>query len=167
MDKLIQFIDKNLNDTVYFLNEDMKKHTSFKTGGAADILVESRSINELQAFMKYVFKEKIPYIVIGRGSNLIVSDQGIRELVVKVDQNLAKCVVDNEKIVAEAGATIIDVAREAQRNSLSGLEFAYGIPGTVGGALFMNAGAYGGEIKDILEEVLVLTKNGDLIVRKA
>jgi UDP-N-acetylmuramate dehydrogenase len=166
LNRVIGYINENLVDTVYHLNEDMKKHTTFKTGGTADILVESQNITELQMLMKFVLKEGIPYIIVGRGSNLIVSDKGIRELVIKIDKNLCKCVIDNEKLVAEAGATIIDVSKEAQKNSLSGLEFACGIPGTVGGAVFMNAGAYGGEIKEILEEVLVLTKYGDLIVKK-
>ncbi len=164
--KVREFITLNLVDTMYYLNEDMKKHTTFKTGGTADILVESQRIDELQRFMKFVISEGIPYIVVGRGSNLIVSDKGIRELVVKIDKNLCKCVIYNEKLEVEAGAAIIDISKEAQRNSLSGLEFACGIPGTVGGAVFMNAGAYGGEIKDILEEVLVLTANGDLTVKK-
>jgi UDP-N-acetylmuramate dehydrogenase len=166
LNNVIEFINKNLVDTMYYVNEDMKKHTTFQTGGTADLLVESQNIDELQKLMKFVIREGIPYIVVGRGSDLIVSDKGIRELVVKIGKNLSKCVIDNEKLDVEAGAAIIDMAKEAQRNSLSGLEFACGIPGTVGGAVFMNAGAYGGEIKDILEEVLVLTTNGDLKVRK-
>lgn len=167
LDRVIDFINKNLVDSAYYLHEDMKKHTTFKTGGTADIVVEAQSINELQTLMKYVLEEGIPYIVVGRGSNLIVSDKGVRDLVIKIDKNLSKCIIDNDVLEVEAGAAIIDVSKEAQRNSLSGLEFACGIPGTVGGAVFMNAGAYGGEIKDILEEVLVLTIEGDLTVKKA
>lgn len=166
LDKVRDFIDQHLDNTVYYLNEEMKKHTTFKTGGPADLLVEPQSILETQQLMKFVLKEEIPYIVIGRGSNLLVSDQGIRELVIKIGKNLSQCVVCNENLEAEAGAAIIDVAKEAQKHSLSGLEFASGIPGSVGGAVFMNAGAYDGEIKDILAEVLVLTANGDLLVRK-
>ncbi|NLZ93704.1 MAG: UDP-N-acetylmuramate dehydrogenase [Firmicutes bacterium] len=167
LQKVIDFIDNNLNDTAYYLHEDMKKHTTFKTGGPADLLVEPQSISEMQKLMRYVFKKEIPYLVIGQGSNLIVSDKGIRELVVKIGTNLSQCAVNNETIEAEAGATIINVSKEAQKHSLTGLEFACGIPGSVGGAVFMNAGAYDGEIKNILEEVLVLTVNGDLLIRKA
>lgn len=165
--KIVEFINMNLADTMYFLNEDMRKHTTFKTGGTADILVEPQNIDELQKLMKFVLHEGIPFVVIGHGSNLIVSDKGIRDLIIKVEKNLSKCVISNENLEAEAGAAIADVSKEAQKNSLSGLEFACGIPGTVGGAVFMNAGAYGGEIKDILEEVLVLTVKGGLTVRKA
>jgi UDP-N-acetylmuramate dehydrogenase len=166
LSKVIKFINMNLVDTMYYVNEDMKKHTTFQTGGTADLLVESQNIDELQKLMKFVIHEGIPYIVVGRGSDLIVSDKGIRELVVKIGKNLSKGVIDNEHLEVEAGAAIIDISKEAQRNSLSGLEFACGIPGTVGGAVFMNAGAYGGEMKDILEEVLVLTVDGDLVVKK-
>ena len=166
-DKIVEFINENLVYTAYYLNEDMRQHTSFKTGGKADILVESHKIAELQSFMKFVIREEIPFIVVGRGSNLIVSDKGVRELVIKIGKNLSRCEIDNEMLEVEAGAAVIDVSEEAQRNSLSGLEFACGIPGSVGGAVCMNAGAYGGEIKDILEEVLVLTAKGDLTVRKA
>ena len=126
--KIVEFINMNLADTLYFLNEDMKKHTTFKTGGPADILVEPQNIDELQKLMKFVLNEGIPYVVIGHGSNLIVSDKGIRDLIIKVEKNLSKCVISNESLEAEAGAAIVDVSREAQKKSLSGLEFACGIP---------------------------------------
>ena len=167
LQKVIDFIDNNLHDTMYDRNEDMKKHTTFKTGGPADLLIEPCSINEMQKLMCYILAEEIPHLVIGQGSNLIVSDKGIRELVIKIGKNLSQSVVKNESIEVEAGATITDVAKEAQKHSLSGLEFACGIPGSVGGAVFMNAGAYDGEIKNVLEEVLVLTVDGDLLIRKA
>ncbi|EEG77937.1 UDP-N-acetylmuramate dehydrogenase [Dethiobacter alkaliphilus] len=165
INKVKEFIELNLVDTMYFPDEDMKKHTTFKTGGTADLLVEPQSIDELHKLMKFVLNEEVPYIIIGRGSNLLVSDQGVRELVIRIDKNLSKYETKNETLEVEAGAAIIDVAHFAQRNSLSGLEFASGIPGTVGGAVFMNAGAYGGEVKDVLEEVLVLTTDGHLVVK--
>ena len=163
--KIAEFIDHNLQATRYFLNEDMKKHTTFKTGGPADILIMAYTIEDLQKLISFIFKEKIPYIVIGHGSNLIVGDKGIREPVIKLEKNLSKCTVTGEVIEAEAGALLTDVAKLAQKHALTGLEFACGIPGTIGGAVFMNAGAYGGEIKDVLEEVLVLTRDGKLKVR--
>lgn len=166
LDKVRNFIDKNLTATVYYPHEEMKKHTTFKTGGPADLLVEPGRITELQQLIQYVRQEKIPYLIIGRGSNLIVGDKGIRELVIKIGKKLSRCEVKGEEVTAEAGAAIIDVAQAAQAHALTGLEFAGGIPGSVGGAVFMNAGAYDGEIKDVLEDVLVLTVSGELTVRK-
>jgi len=164
--KVVNFIKMNFAETLFFLNEDMKKHTSFKTGGRADLLIEPGDILELQVLIQYILKENIPFIIIGHGSNIIVSDNGIRQVVIKIGKNLSKCTVENDKLEAEAGALLADVSQEAQKNGLSGFEFACGIPGTIGGAVFMNAGAYGGEIKNILEEVLVLTLEGELVIKK-
>jgi len=166
LEKAVNFIKMNLAETVFYLNEDMKKHTSFKTGGRADLLVEPGDILELQNLIKYILKENIPYIIIGLGSNTIVSDHGIREVVIKISKSLSKCTLENETLEAEAGALLTDVSKEAQENGLIGFEFACGIPGTIGGAVFMNAGAFDGEIKNILEEILVLTSDGEFLTRK-
>ncbi|NLP37361.1 MAG: UDP-N-acetylmuramate dehydrogenase [Firmicutes bacterium] len=163
--KIAEFIDRNLPATEYYLNEEMKKHTTFKTGGPADILILPYTISDLQKLMHFLVQAQIPYIIIGHGSNLLVGDKGVREPVIKLEKNLSNCAVAGEVIEAEAGALIMDVAKLAQKQALTGLEFACGIPGTVGGAVFMNAGAYGGEIKDVLEEVLVLTTGGNLQTR--
>lgn len=164
--KVSKFIEENLKETIFRLNEDMKLHTSFKTGGRADIFIEPGSIAELQILIKYFLTENIPYLIIGQGSNVIVSDQGLRLAVIKIGQNLNKCSAEGETVTAEAGAKLSEVALIAQQNSLTGMEFSSGIPGSIGGAVFMNAGAYGGEIKDILEEILILTKDGELKTRK-
>lgn len=166
-EKVAGFIQKHLAQTVFHINEDMKEHTSFKTGGSADILVEPGNVLDLQNLIKYLSKESIPYLVIGQGSNTIVSDRGIREVVIKISSGLSKCIVtEKQTLIAEAGAFLTDVTKEALNHSLSGMEFACGIPGTIGGAVFMNAGAYGGEIKDILEEIFVLTRDGEFVIRR-
>lgn len=164
--KVANFIHMNLSDTVFYFHEDMKKHTTFKTGGPADILIEPGNIPELQKLIQYIAKENIPYIIIGQGSNMIVSDRGLRQVVIKIGQRLSRCTIENEKVGVEAGALLTDVAKETQEKGLSGLEFACGIPGSIGGGVFMNAGAYGGEIKDVLQEILVLTRDGEFIIRK-
>lgn len=165
-EKVAAFIQANLTETAVYINEDMKKHTSFQTGGSADLFIEPGDIEELQKLIIYLHQEKIPYLIIGQGSNTIVSDRGIREVVLKIGRSLSKCTVDQATLTAEAGALLTDVCQVAQQNSLAGMEFACGIPGTIGGGVFMNAGAYGGEIRDILEEILVLTKDGEFIIRK-
>lgn len=165
-EQVANYIQVNLLDTAIYFNEDMKKHTTFKTGGNADLLIEPGNILELQKLIKYLIKENIPYIIIGQGSNVIVSDQGLRQVVIKIGKRLSGCTTQNEKLEAEAGALLSDVSKAAQENGLSGLEFACGIPGSIGGGVFMNAGAYGGEIKDVLQEILVLTINGELLIRK-
>ncbi|MEL7563554.1 MAG: UDP-N-acetylmuramate dehydrogenase [Dehalobacterium sp.] len=166
-EKVVGFISNHLVDTKIYLNEDMKKHTTFKTGGTADLMIEAQSITQLQILMKYILREKIPYVILGHGSNVLIGDQGIREVVIKIEDNLKRITVEGEKIDAEAGALLADASKYAQKHGLSGVEFASGIPGTVGGAVVMNAGAYGGEIKDVLEEVQVITADGELLVRKS
>jgi UDP-N-acetylmuramate dehydrogenase len=166
-EKVSGFIQKNLAKTAFYIDEDMRKHTSFKTGGSADLLIEPGSIAELQVLLKYLLSENIPYLILGQGSNTIVSDRGIRQAVIKISRKLSQCRVEEEMLTAEAGALLSDVCLKAQENGLAGMEFACGIPGSIGGAVFMNAGAYGGEIKDILEEILVLNKEGELVTRQS
>jgi UDP-N-acetylmuramate dehydrogenase len=167
IEKAAGFIQANLMESIVQMNEDMKKHTSFQTGGNADLFIEPGNIEELQILIRYLREENIPYLIIGQGSNTIVSDLGIREAVIKIGGKFNKCTVDKETVTAEAGAPLEAVCQEAQKNCLTGMEFASGIPGSIGGAVFMNAGAYGGEMKDILEEVLVLTKDGEYATYKA
>ncbi len=146
-------------------NEPMSGHTTFRVGGPADIYIIPQSIEGLKEAIKdYTFGESKP-LIIGNGSNLLVSDKGIRGVVIEIGSQLSQItLIDNDdgsgleckKIYAEAGAKLSKLAREAYENGLSGAEFASGIPGTVGGAVFMNAGAYGGEIKDIVDYVDVI-----------
>lgn len=137
-----------------FVNEPMSKHTTFRTGGNADFYVTPESIEELQKILKLT-KD---VIVLGNGSNILVTDKGIRGIVVSLKKLNQYEVLDN-KIVADSGISIAKLSQIAMQNSLSGLEFACGIPGTLGGAVFMNAGAYGGEMKDVVISSTYLDKN--------
>lgn len=147
-------------------DEYLRNHTYTKLGGKADFFVTPNRYEDVQKVVKLCHEQRIPLTLIGNGSNLIVRDGGIRGVVLSL-ANLNKITADGTKVIAESGAAIIETSRKALAAKLSGLEFACGIPGTVGGAVFMNAGAYGGEIKDVLESILVVDKHGDLVKREA
>ncbi|TFZ40398.1 UDP-N-acetylmuramate dehydrogenase [Soehngenia longivitae] len=144
-------------------NELLKNHTSFKIGGPADIFIIPNSLDELIYAIKIARVEKIPYFIMGNGTNLLVKDGGIRGVVIKINGNIDKLTVEGEKIKAQAGALLANTSKFALENNLTGMEFASGIPGTVGGAVMMNAGAYNGEIKDIVSKVTVLTKDNEIV----
>lgn len=144
-------------------NELMKNHTSFKIGGPADLFVLPTSKSELAYALSVCRENHVPYYVIGNGSNLLVSDKGIRGVVIQIYKNLSNIQVNHDTIIAEPGALLSQVATVALNNSLGGFEFAHGIPGTLGGALAMNAGAYGGEMKDVTKSVEVLNELGEII----
>lgn len=148
------------------VDENLKNHTYTKLGGKADFFVTPSSIDEVQQLVKLAKKENIPFTLLGNGSNLIVRDGGIRGIVMSPKRFTSIRREDNS-IVAESGARIIDASRKALEEHLTGLEFACGIPGTVGGALFMNAGAYGGEVKDCLHHAVVVTPEGELLTLSA
>jgi UDP-N-acetylmuramate dehydrogenase len=143
-------------------NEPMKNHTSFKVGGNADILVMPEDAEQLKRIMAFSSEENIPLFIMGNGSNLIVSDKGIRGITAKLSDNFCKCTVRDDVIEAEAGILLSKIAHIALEHELSGLEFASGIPGTLGGAVFMNAGAYGGEMKDVVTYTQYLDRSGNL-----
>ena len=130
-------------------NENMNKHTTFKVGGAADVFVTPQSIEEAVNIIRLLLSKNEPYVVIGNGSNILVSDNGYRGCVVCMDKGTDAITVNGTSIRAEAGAMLSKVAYAAYENGLTGLEFASGIPGAVGGAMVMNAGAYGQEMKDV------------------
>jgi UDP-N-acetylmuramate dehydrogenase len=142
----------------------MSQHTSFKIGGPADILVTPEGLDHISKIINIVRREGIPFIVIGNGSNLVVRDKGIRGIVIKTFKHMSKCYVLGEKVIAQAGALMSKVASLAYENELTGLEFAAGIPGTIGGAVTMNAGAYGPEMKDVVFETTYLDLNGSIKV---
>lgn len=160
LDKIIEIIDKER----VFINELMSKHTTFRIGGPADYFVCPNTIDEVQQIIRLCNEMDMPFYLLGRGSNLLVGDKGFRGVIICLYKQMEKIEVTGTRIKAQAGALLIKVASEACKNGLSGLEFAGGIPGTLGGAVVMNAGAYGGEMKDVLEEVTVLTKEGELLV---
>lgn len=137
-------------------DEPLKNLTSFKIGGSADVLCEVSNAEELINIIKYAKKENIPYFLIGNGSNILASDKGYRGIIIRFAKDYANASVFEDTIKADAGITLSKLAQCAMNASLSGLEFASGIPGTLGGALFMNAGAYGGEMKQVVTKVSVL-----------
>lgn len=151
--KLVEIIDKNR----IFQNEMMKKHTSFKIGGPADFFIIIESVEELKAILKFAKELDIPVTCIGNGSNLLIKDNGIRGLTIKLD--FKDLTINEDEIEAGAGVPIPVLARKAYENGLSGLEFASGIPGTLGGAIKINAGAYGGEFKDVVDCTTYLDNN--------
>ena len=135
----------------------MKEHTSFKTGGNADILINPKDDEAVKAILTFAKENDTPLTVVGNSSNMLVSDDGIKGIVMKTAGGLNDISLSGNIITADAGVSLAGLCIFALDNSLSGLEFAYGIPGTVGGAVYMNAGAYGGEIKDVLKCVTHIT----------
>ncbi len=155
---------KNVTDAGnIFLDEDMSRHTSFRVGGRADLFVTPENHREAADIVRLLLADKVPYTVIGNGSNLLVSDRGYRGCIVCC-RRLEDITVRNDVITAGAGAILSKVAAKALDNELAGLEFASGIPGSVGGAVVMNAGAYGGEMKDIVTDVKMLDAGSGEIV---
>ena len=149
------------------LAEDMKKHTTFKAGGAAKYFAEPETVKQLAALLVYLNENHINYYIIGNGSNLLVQDKGFDGVIVKIGSKMGGVLVNGEEMICEAGAFVAKAANLACEHSLRGLEFAAGIPGMIGGAVTMNAGAYGGEFKDIIEEVWMLDDNGMEICKTA
>ena len=137
-------------------NELMKNHTSFKIGGPADEFCEVSSVLEIKELMEYAKEKGIPCMVMGNGSNLLVGDKGIRGLVIKIARGFDNVEVEGGIITAQSGVLLSRLAKIALKNNLSGLEEVSGIPGTLGGAIYMNAGAYGGEMKDVVKSVTYL-----------
>ena len=144
--------------------EPMKNHTTFRIGGPADALALPKTPEEVAEVVRFCHEHAQPYYVLGNGSNLLVSDEGYRGLVLQLYRNFNDIQVNGETITVQSGAMLAVVARTAYQTGLTGLEFASGIPGTIGGAVVMNAGAYGGEMKNVLKEVTVLTKEGEVLV---
>ena len=156
---LLAIIDK---DRLY-IDELMKKHTTFRVGGSADFYAVPANIEEIKGLVEYCLITDFPYYIIGNGSNLLVGDKGFRGLIIQVGKNMSDIVVEGNTVTAYAGALLSRVAKAVLDRELTGFEFAAGIPGTVGGAVRMNAGAYGGEMKDILVSADVLDNEGNVI----
>ena len=148
-------------------DEPMKQHTTFKIGGPADYFLVPETGEEVGEIIKICRKTDTPYFILGNGSNLLVGDGGYRGAVIQVYRNMSAVTVEGTTITAQAGALLSAVAAAAKNASLTGFEFAGGIPGTVGGAAVMNAGAYGGEMKDVLVEVTVMDAEGKIFAISA
>ena len=157
-------IEKIIPKERVLLNEPMKGHTTFRAGGNADIFVMPENDKELSELISLLNKEGSEYIVIGNGSNLLVGDRGYRGVCIRISDGFSDIEADGDRITAGAGAILSRVADKALGCGLTGFEFASGIPGTVGGAMVMNAGAYGGEMKDVVSSVEVMTKDGEIRV---
>lgn len=144
-------------------NEPMSKHTSFKIGGNADAYIKVNNLSKLSTILKECQDSNVDYMILGNGSNLLVSDEGIKGAVIRLDGDFRKItLVDDTTIFCGAGATLAYLCKFALNCGLSGLEFAWGIPGTVGGAVFMNAGAYDGEMKDVVHSVSHISPSGEI-----
>lgn len=160
LEQLAEFL-KN-SEIKYALNEPMRLHTTFKIGGCANVVVYPETEEQAQAVIRFCSRNSIRFMPIGNGSNLLVSDHGIDACVICFSNGFSDVrLVEEDTVFAESGASLMKLCRFALEHSLSGLEFAYGIPGSCGGAAFMNAGAYGGEMKDVLVKCRHIDKKGN------
>ena len=159
MERLKQELLACLGEEGLKLHEMMKEHTTFRVGGAADYFIQPKSAEELRAAFEILHRYEMPVLVIGNGSNLLVRDKGIRGAVIQIYNRMAEITIEGNTIHTKGGALLSAVAARAADKGLTGLEFASGIPGSIGGAVVMNAGAYGGEMKDVLASVDVLTQD--------
>ena len=160
-DVIIQLLCDIVGVSGISLNEPMYRHTTFRIGGNADIMIEPSDTRQTEGVIKTLKQMNIPYIILGNGSNVLVGDNGIRGAVVKIGNKFSNHNTDGCRIYADAGIKLSRLANIALGNHLSGLEFAAGIPGTLGGAVYMNAGAYDGEMKQIVREVTYLNEKGE------
>ena len=163
MKQWLDSVTEAMPELVIRTEEPMSKHTTFRIGGAAEVFAapDARELPQLLAMAKGA---DVPVAVIGNGSNLLVGDRGIAGLVIEIGERMSEVRIEGTTLVAGAGALLSKAAQTAAAAGLGGLEFAAGIPGSVGGAVVMNAGAYGGEMKDVLQSVKVLTEEGELLI---
>ncbi len=161
-DTIYNRLCKKLPQGSVLKDELMSKHTSFKIGGPTDIMVLPETIEEIQTVLKICNEENIEPFIMGNGSNLLVRDKGIRSIVVKIADNFSDVRVQGNNVTAQAGILLSKLSKVVVNNSLTGFEFASGIPGTLGGAVTMNAGAYGGELKDVIMGATVMDYTGKI-----
>ena len=159
---MLEKLQKLLGEAKVLVNESMASHTTFRIGGPADYFVMPETVEEVAAVLELCKEEAMPYFILGNGSNLLVGDKGFRGVVIQLYKNFDGLQIEGTTVTAKSGAMLIRVAKESGKAGLTGLEFASGIPGTIGGAMVMNAGAYGGEMKDVVSAVTVLTKDGEI-----
>lgn len=154
--------DKILQKGEIKYDEPMRKHTSFRIGGPADFFIRPGDIEELKQVIQCCKKESVPYYIIGNGSNLLVKDKGFRGCIIQIYDNFKEVHIDGTKVTAQSGVLLSRLSNVILAESLTGFEFAHGIPGTLGGAVFMNAGAYGGEMKDVIQYATVMDLEGNI-----
>ncbi|HCC07949.1 MAG TPA: UDP-N-acetylenolpyruvoylglucosamine reductase [Clostridiales bacterium] len=159
---IIEQLKERIDTRNIFIDEILAKHTTYKIGGAADIFVVPQNKDELIHSVKVCRENNVEHVILGKGSNVLVADDGFRGVVINTGDNLSKIEINDDEIYAEAGAGLISVSYKAYDSSLVGLEFACGIPGTIGGAICMNAGAYGGDMKQVVTEVEVIDEKNEI-----
>ena len=160
---IYEFINAHVPEEDILLNEPMSKHTTFRVGGEASCFVRISEAGQLAALMPYLREVEVPYFILGNGSNLLVGDKGYEGVILQIGSKMNDIYVEDTHIRAGAGVLLSQLAKCAQENGLTGLEFASGIPGTLGGSVVMNAGAYGGEMKQVIELVKVMNENGEIL----
>ena len=160
---VIQALRKFVPEENICLQESMASHTTFRIGGLADCFVQLENTEQLIKVQKYLSQVGVPFFVLGNGSNLLVSDAGFRGVILQIGSKMNRVTVEGNVIVAQAGASMAQIARTAMEHELTGMEFASGIPGTIGGGVVMNAGAYGGELSQIVTQVNVVNSEGGIM----
>ncbi len=160
---ILEEIQKIVSKDKIFTNEPMSKHTSFKIGGPAEIFVKINNVEELKLIIKISKQAEVPITVVGNGSNLLVSDDGIRGIVLKIEFDKIE-IEESGKLKVGSGVKLAFLAQKCLKEKLEGVEFASGIPGTIGGAIRMNAGAHGSEMKDIVKKITCMTRDGKIQV---
>ena len=162
--KVYELLTNEIKEGIVKIDEPMKKHTNFKIGGNADVFVIAKNIEEIKYVIKFSKENNVPLTILGNGSNVLVSDKGIRGIVLQIGIKEIKIQKQKNALVeVDAGVMLGALAQVLLKQSIAGFEFAAGIPGSIGGAIRMNAGAYGGEIKDIIKNVTVLNEKGEMI----
>ena len=162
--EIYELLTKDLKDSIVKIDESMKGHTNFKIGGSADVFIVANSIEDIEYIVSFSQKNKIPLTIVGNGSNVLVSDSGIRGITLKIGLKKINVTKKEELAIVEvdSGVMLGTLAQILLKQGVAGFEFAAGIPGSIGGAIRMNAGAYGGEFKDIVEEVTILNEKGQI-----
>ena len=162
MQNLTVRLKEAAGDACVWEQESMKKHTTFRIGGPADLFAAPTTQEAVAEVIRICREQNYPFYILGNGSNLLVSDDGYRGLILQLYRNFSEILIEEDEIHVQSGAMLSVIAKRALEAGLTGFEFASGIPGTIGGAVVMNAGAYGGEMKDVLTEVTVLTKENEI-----
>lgn len=160
---VIQALGKFVPEENICLQESMASHTTFRIGGLADCFVELENEEQLIKIQKYLRQVGVPFFILGNGSNLLVSDDGYRGVILRIGPKMSRVRVEGCAVIAQAGASMAQIARTALEHGLTGMEFASGIPGTIGGGVVMNAGAYGGELGGIVTQVNVVNADGEVM----
>lgn len=162
-EKFYQALCKIVDEKCIKVEEPMKDHTTFKVGGPADYFISPKNSGQIQAVMQLCKQEAMPFYLLGNGSNLLVGDKGFRGVIIHIGKDFSDIRIEGTTITVQAGALLSKTAHEAYQSGLRGMEFAAGIPGSIGGAVVMNAGAYGGEMKDIITSIQVIDGSGTIL----